>query len=130
MISIDHIAVWAEDIEGMRGFYMKYFGIGSSERYVNEKKGFTSYFLSFGEGRTRIELMTLVEGLRMPESRQRVMGLAHFAVSVGGKEAVDALTERLRGDGYTIEGEPRTTGDGCYESVVLDPEGNFVEICE
>ena len=56
------------------------------------------------------------------------MGLAHFTISVGGKEQVNALTERLRKDKYTIFGEPRTTGDGYYESVVLDPEGNILEI--
>jgi lactoylglutathione lyase len=56
------------------------------------------------------------------------MGLAHFAISVGGKDKVDALTERLRKDNFTIFSEPRTTGDGYYESVVLDPEGNYVEI--
>ena len=54
--------------------------------------------------------------------------MAHFAIAVGNREAVHVLTERLRADGYTILGEPRMTGDGCYESVVADPEGNRVEI--
>jgi lactoylglutathione lyase len=41
---------------------------------------------------------------------------------------VDTLTERLRADGYRVVGEPRTTGDGYYESVVLDLDGNRIEI--
>lgn len=60
--------------------------------------------------------------------RGMIKGFAHIAISVGSKEKVDNLTERLREDGYTIEGNPRTSGDGYYESVILDPEGNYVEI--
>jgi len=53
---------------------------------------------------------------------------AHLAISVGSKEKVDELTEKLRADGYTVAGNPRLTGDGYYESVVFDPEGNRIEI--
>ena len=56
------------------------------------------------------------------------LGIIHFAISVGSKAKVDHLTELLRKDDYLILGEPRTTGDGYYESVVLDPEGNRIEI--
>ena len=56
------------------------------------------------------------------------LGLAHFSFSVGSKEAVLELTEQLRKDGFVIESEPRTTGDGYFESAILDPEGNIVEI--
>ena len=49
-------------------------------------------------------------------------------MSLGSAELVDELTERLRDAGYTIAGEPRTTGDGYYESVILDPEGNRIEL--
>jgi len=55
-------------------------------------------------------------------------GLIHFAISTGSKSQVDHITELLRKDGFRIIGEPRTTGDGNYESVVLDPDGNRVEI--
>jgi lactoylglutathione lyase len=55
-------------------------------------------------------------------------GIAHFTISVGSKEKVNELTETLKKDGYTIFSEPRTTGDGYYESVVLDPEGNYLEV--
>jgi lactoylglutathione lyase len=56
------------------------------------------------------------------------MGLAHFALSVGSERRVDELTQRLAHDGYPVLDGPRRTGDGYYESVVLDPDGNRVEI--
>ena len=114
----------------MRDFYIRYFHADSSEYYYNPIKDFKSCFISFGSG-SKIELMkqpgkvevTLDKGLES-------FGLAHFAVSVESKKAVDKLTERLRSDGYRIIGEPRITGDGFYESVILDPDGNRVEITE
>jgi hypothetical protein len=53
--------------------------------------------------------------------------LTHFAFALDSKEEVLELTEKLRSAGYTISGEPRTSGDGYFESVVLDPDGNRVE---
>ncbi|SHF85495.1 VOC family protein [Dysgonomonas macrotermitis] len=128
-MKIEHIAIYVEDIELVRKFYMEYLGMVCGEKYVNPKRNFTSYFLSFGENRTRIELMHIPD-MAAPVSRGNLKGLAHFAISVGEKGRVDELTERLRKDGYTIASEPRTTGDGYYESAVLDPEGNYVEITE
>jgi lactoylglutathione lyase len=127
-MKIDHIAVWVEDLEKMKDFYSFYFGAKPGALYVNEKKKFKSYFLSF-EGKARLELMTK-PGLMKEDSAHTGMkaGLAHFSISVGNKENVDLLTDKLRQDGYSIIGEPRTTGDGYYESVVLDPEGNPIEI--
>lgn len=124
---IEHIAIWADDIELLRNFYMKYFNLKSGDKYVNSTKGFTSYFLSFGEDKTRIELMHIPD-MENPASRGNLKGLAHFAISVGSQETVNGLTECLRADGYTILSEPRVTGDGCYESAIADPEGNYVEI--
>ncbi len=129
-MKIEHLAIWADDIDLLRQFYVEYFGAVSGEKYVNPVKNFSSYFLSFDEGGTRIELMSIPGRPHDPVRRGYMKGLAHCAFSVGSRAAVNALTERLRGDGYTIAGEPRTTGDGYYESVVLDPEGNYVEICE
>ena len=128
-MKIEHIAIWADDLELLRQFYMKYFFFNCSEKYVNTKRHFTSFFLSFGEDKTRIELMHIPE-MENPSGRGNIKGLAHFAISVGGKNEVDSLTERIRTDGYTIASEPRTTGDGYYESAVLDPEGNYIEITE
>lgn len=124
---IEHLAIWVEDIELIRQFYIKYFDVTCGNIYINPTRGFTSYFLSFGEDKTRIEFMH-ISSIANPPSRGNLKGLAHFAISVGGKCAVDSLTERLRSDGYEVVGEPRMSGDGYYESVILDPEGNYVEI--
>jgi lactoylglutathione lyase len=127
-MKIEHLAIWVDDLEKVRQFYLDYFEVRSSEKYTNPKKGFTSYFLTFGENKTRLELMNRPDIVNEPDKRGFSKGIAHLAISVGGKDAVNNLTERLRTDKYTIESEPRTTGDGYYESVVLDPEGNYLEI--
>jgi lactoylglutathione lyase len=127
-MKIEHLAIWVDDLEKMRRFYSTYFDFVSGEKYSNDRKGFSSYFLTAAAGGTRLELMSRVDIVEEPATRGFAKGIAHFAISVGSKEAVDRLTERLRSDNYVIESEPRTTGDGYYESVVLDPEGNYVEI--
>ncbi len=124
---LEHIAIWTEDIELLREFYTRYFEMDCSGKYFNPKRNFSSYFLSFKDGAARIEIMNIPE-MDSPAGRGNLKGLAHIAISVDGKDAVNALTERLRGDGYTILSEPRTTGDGYYESAIADPEGNYVEI--
>lgn len=126
-MKIEHLAIWVDDIELLREFYIKYFNVSCNGKYVNPRRNFSSYFLSFDEGETRIELMHIPD-LESPASRGNLKGLAHIAISVGGKDQVNSLTERFRADGYTIASEPRTSGDGYYESAVLDPEGNYIEI--
>ncbi|MDD3940545.1 MAG: VOC family protein [Candidatus Pacebacteria bacterium] len=128
-MKIEHLAIWVDDLELIRKFYMKYFNLNCGDKYVNTRKEFNSYFLSFGEDKTRIELMHIPNMVKS-FCRGNLKGLSHFAISVGGKGVVDTLTEKLRRDGYTIISEPRTTGDGYYESAVYDPEGNYVEITE
>lgn len=103
--------------------------MSSNEKYYNPKKKFSSYFLTFENG-ARIELMHSPDITDFIEKSDSKLGLTHFAVSVGTKEKVDSLTETIRENGYTIIGEPRTTGDGYYESVISDPEGNLIEITE
>ncbi len=129
-MKIEHLAIWVDDLEKMRQFYLNYFDAKSSEKYTNPQKGFSSYFISFGEGKTRIELMNRLDIFNEPDKRGLMKGIAHFAISVGDIEEVNKLTERLRASNYTVESDPRTTGDGYYESVVLDPEGNLIEITE
>ena len=127
-MKLEHLALWVDDLERIRSFYMTYFEVSSGEKYTNPTKNFTAYFLLFGPEKTRLELMHRPDISHSPPQRGFSKGLAHFAISVGGNQRVNQLTERLRADGYTIASEPRTTGDGYYESVVLDPEGNHVEI--
>lgn len=128
-MKIEHLSIWVEDLEKMKDFYVHYFAMRCSEKYTNKKKHFSSYFLSFPQG-ARIELMHRPDIKSKPEDRDYEHGLTHFAISAGSAEQVDLLTEVLRSAGFNIIGEPRTTGDGYYESVVLDPEGNRVEITE
>jgi lactoylglutathione lyase len=130
-MKFEHFALWCRNLELMRTFYMKYFKMSSNEKYENALKKYESYFLSFNEkSSTRLELMQRPDIIENNAVRGYLMGYAHLAVSVGSIEKVDELTNVLRADGYLIVGEPRTTGDGYYESVVEDPEGNWIEITE
>ncbi|WP_339725047.1 VOC family protein [Maribacter stanieri] len=124
---IEHIAIWVTDLEMMRTFYERYFNAVSGEKYYNPTKEFSSYFLRFTDG-ARLEIMHKPSIGKSSNIDTTSTGFIHFAMSVGSKEKVNSLTDELRADGYTITGEPRTTGDGYYESVVLDPEGNQIEI--
>ena len=127
-MKIEHIALWVKDIENMRVFYMHYFGAAANEKYINTKKQFQSYFLSFQSG-PRLELMQMPA---VPDSLNNIYdqfrGLIHFAFSAGTVENVNILTDKLRKDGFEIIDGPRWTGDGYYESVVFDPEKNRIEI--
>lgn len=123
---IGHVALYTENLETMRDFYVNYFEAESEELYENESTGFQSYFLTFSDGGALLEIM------RRPHVVERRDGLnigyAHLAFSTGSAAEVDSLTARLKTDGYTIKGEPRFTGDGFYESVALDPDQNEIEI--
>ena len=128
-MKIEHIAIWVKDLEKMKKFYLKFFDLSSNEKYYNQKKKFSSYFLSFKSG-ARIELMHRPDISEFIEKSNSKLGLAHFAVSVGTKNRVNSLTEKFRENGIRIIGDPRTTGDGYYESIISDPEGNLIEITE
>jgi lactoylglutathione lyase len=129
-IKIEHLAIWTKDLEQAKDFYVKYFDMVCGNKYHNPIKKYTSYFLSFRNSNVRIELMHRPDILEHFGKKGITNGLTHFAISVGSKEAVNSLTEMLRADNFIIESEPRTTGDGYYESVVLDTEGNLIEITE
>lgn len=128
MALIEHIALWTGDIERLAAFYATYFSANAGAPYANPAKGFASRFLYFADG-ARIELMqtsTLALATAAPGAQR--LDLTHLAIALGTEEQVDALTARLRQDGHEIIDGPRRTGDGYYESVVLDPDGNRIEI--
>jgi lactoylglutathione lyase len=126
-MSIEHVALWTTDLERARHFYETYFGATAGARYDNPAKAFTSYFLDFASG-ARLELMHRPDLLVPATGAVLAVGYAHLAFATGSRAAVDRLTEHLRAAGYAVVGEPRTTGDGYYESVVADPDGNSIEI--
>lgn len=127
-MKIEHIALWTHDLERARRFYETYFAAQANPLYHNPRRDFRSYFLSFESG-ARLELMQMPG---VPANANSVdaqaTGLIHFAMSLGSERAVDELTERLRADGYRVVSEARRTGDGYYESCVLDPDGNRLEL--
>ena len=128
MALIEHIALWTEDIERLANFYAEYFGASVGSKYVNSSKGFESRFLIFQSG-ARLELMktsTLRPATYEPGAQR--MGMTHLALSLGSESRVDELTARLRAAGFSVEEGPRRTGDGYYESVILDPDGNRLEL--
>jgi lactoylglutathione lyase len=106
-MNIDHIAIWTENLEAEKDFYLRYFDCAADKKYDNRAKRFSSYFITFAGG-SRIEL--------------------HIAINVKSRENVNKLTEEFERDGLTVVSRPRITGDGYYESVVLDPEKNVIEI--
>ncbi len=125
-MKITHIAIWTNNLEHSRCFYETYFSGKSNEKYVNEKKGFGSYFVTF-DGSTSLEIMQRNDITERTETKE-LIGLAHFTFNVGSKEKVNEMVETFRQDGYRILGEPRLTGDGYYEGIVADPDGNNIEI--
>ena len=127
-MKIHHIAIWAFDLECLKDFYQRYFDMECGNKYVNPAKNFSSYFLKFKNGGASIEIMHKPGLSKRNNESPDYMGLAHVSISLGSKAAVDMLTRKLETDGYKVAGCPRTTGDGYYESVIEDPEGNIVEL--
>lgn len=123
---IEHIAIYVNDLEAVRDFFVKYFQAKSNEGYHNKKTDFRSYFLSFVDG-ARIEIMNK-PGLKDEQCKIDRTGYAHIAFSVGSQEKVDELTAILKSEGYEILSGPRTTGDGYYESCVIGIEDIQIEI--
>ena len=125
-MKIEHIAMYVNDLEAAKDFFVKYLNGNANDGYHNKNTGFRSYFISFEDG-ARLELMKKPEMTDDKKSLTRT-GFIHIAFSVGSKEAVDSLTARMKGDGYKIINGPRITGDGYYESCVIGIEDNQIEI--
>lgn len=125
-MKIEHVAMYVKDLEKAKNFFVSYFQAKANDGYHNKNTDFRSYFLSFDDG-SRLEIMTRpdISDLDKPLSRT---GFVHIAFSVGSKEKVNQMTEQFKIDGYQVISGPRTTGDGYYESCMLDFEGNQIEI--
>lgn len=125
-MKIDHVAMYVKDLENTKSFFEKYFGAISNDGYHNKNTNFRSYFLSFENG-SRLEIMNKPDMDDEEKSVART-DFIHIAFSVGSKEKVDELTSQLKADGYEVLSGPRTTGDGYYESCIIDLENNQIEI--
>ena len=123
---IEHIAMYVNDLEAAKDFFVQYFQAVPNSGYHNRATDFRSYFLRFSDG-ARLEIMHR-PGMDDPEKTLARTGYVHLAFSLGSPAAVDALTQRLRRDGYQVISGPRTTGDGYYESCILSIEGNQIEL--
>lgn len=128
MMHIEHVAMYVNDLEATKDFFVKYFNATSNEGYHNKTTDFRSYFLNFDDG-ARLEIMNKPQ-MKDDEKSLNRTGFVHIAFSLGSKKAVDELSEKLKNDGYAIISGPRTTGDGYYESCIIGIEGNQIEITE
>lgn len=123
---VEHVALYVNDLEATRDFFINYLEGHSNDGYHNSCTGFSSFFISFDDG-ARLEIMNKPGMADAPKEISRT-GYAHIAFSVGSKDRVDQLTARFKEDGYEIISGPRTTGDGYYESCIVAIEENLIEI--
>jgi lactoylglutathione lyase len=127
-VHIEHVALWTTNLERLKAFYELYFQATAGNKYINPKRQFESYFLTFDSG-ARLELVQMPTiSTLLNHADAQFTGYIHLALSVGSGAQVDALTVQLMDDGYRVVDGPRWTGDGYYESCVLDPDGNRIEI--
>lgn len=125
-MKIEHLAMYVNDLDLTKEFFIKYFNATANEKYHNDKTNFCSYFLSFDDG-ARLEIMNR-PNMSDPDKELQRTGYIHIAFSVGSRGRVDELTKRLRANGYEVISGPRITGDGYYESCIIGVEGNQIEI--
>lgn len=123
---IEHVSMYVNNLDAVKNFFVTFLGGVSNDGYHNEKTGFRSYFISFEDG-VRLEIMNKPDMIDVQKELNRT-GYAHIAFSVGSKEKVDEITNKLKEAGYEIVSGPRTTGDGYYESCIVAIEGNQIEI--
>ena len=127
-MKIVHVALWTRQLEIQARFWVDFFEGSINEKYCSKTNpGFESYFVKIGED-VAIELMTK-PGLSAREPDNNTSGWVHLAIAVGAKTKVDALAQRAQTQGILVSA-PRTTGDGYYEAVIKDPDGNLIEIVE
>ena len=125
-MKLEHIALYVEDLEAIKSFYIRHFGATANNKYYNPRTGLQTYFLSF-DGGARLEIMQR-PGMTPKASGEHVLGYTHISFKLGSEEEVDQLTRVLQESGCPLLTGPRMTGDGYYESVLSDPEGNLIEL--
>ncbi len=128
-MTLEHVAIWTDQLEVLKAYYMKYFGGIPNDKYRNEDNQFESYFLTFASG-ARLEIMSMPN---IPDNtNDRVVkqhkGIIHLAFGATSIEEVDQKAQQLQADGYPILSGPRTTGDHYYEFETLDPDHNRIEV--
>lgn len=128
-MTLEHVAIWTDNLEQLKGYYTNYFGGIANNKYINTTKQFESYFLTFESG-ARLELMARPD---IPENKNDTVmaqhkGIIHLAFGVGTMQEVDEKAKQLQADGFTILSGPRKTGDGYYEFETLDPDNNRLEV--
>ena len=125
-MKIEHVAMYVNDLEAEKNFFVKYFNAKAGSKYSNFRNDFSNYFLKFDDG-SRLEIMTRSGATDAEKTRYRT-GFHHIAISVGDRKDVDDMMKKFDADGVIVVSGARTTGDGYYEAVVVDPEGNEIEI--
>lgn len=128
-MTLEHVAIWTDNIENLKDYYVKYFGGLANDKYVNEKKQFQSYFLTFQSG-ARLEIMSMPN---LPDNANDTVlrqhkGIIHLAFGVDTIQEVEAKAKELQQAGFKILSGPRVTGDGYFEFETLDPDNNRLEV--
>lgn len=128
-MTLEHVAIWTNDLERLKAYYTKYFQAVSNNKYSNPHKGFESYFLSFESG-ARLEIMSMpgIPANTNDTIKAQHRGIIHLAFGVNRMEEVDAKAKELQEEGFPILSGPRKTGDGYYEFETLDPDNNRLEV--
>jgi lactoylglutathione lyase len=125
---IAHVALWTKDLERSADFWRIVFDAAIGSPYHSKtNKGFISRFVTLKDGGPSIELMTLPMLSKNELSVHPLVGWAHIAISIGSESEVDTMAKRMLEQDALVSG-PRWTGDGFYEAVIRDPDGNLIEI--
>lgn len=125
-MKIDHVAIYVNDLEAEKDFFVKYFDAKAGSKYTNFRSDFSNYFLRF-EDSSRLEIMTRNTSVDAAKPRYRT-GYHHISICVGDRKDVDDMMKKFEADGVQVVSGARTTGDGYYAAVIVDPEGNEIEI--
>ena len=128
-MTLEHVAIWTNQLETLKEYYVKYFQGKSNDKYINNKTGFNSYFLSFASG-ARLELMSMpaIPVNQNDTIQTQHLGIIHLAFGVDTIKEVEEKAKQLQADGFPILSGPRKTGDGYYEFETLDPDNNRIEV--